>query len=135
MLDSVSKRIPAVMEALQMTTKASRVGFDWPDTDAVLEKLHEEIAEYRQAATADEPSQGAVSEEVGDMIFAAVNLARLHGVDPEGALKQVNRKFRRRFRFIEQRLRQHGRTPAESTLEEMDALWNQAKAAERGDPE
>lgn len=142
MLDSVSKRIPAVMEALQMTTKASRVGFDWPDASAVLDKLHEEIAEYQEAASGQEPSHDAVAEEIGDMLFAAVNLARLHGVDPESALKGVNRKFRRRFRFIEDRLRERNLTPAESTLEEMDELWTRAKslpcsvddAAELGKP-
>ena len=132
MLDAVSARLPGVMEAFQMTTKASRVGFDWPDAAAVLVKLHEELAEYEAVAARQDVSLGEVSEEIGDLLFAAVNLARLHGVDPESAVKQANRKFRRRFRHIEDRLRERGCTPADSTLEEMDSLWDEAKARERG---
>ena len=128
MLDSVSKAHPAVMEALQITTKASRVGFDWKDAAAVLGKLDEEVAELRGALQSglDE----AVAEEVGDLLFVAVNLARKAGVDPESALKGTNRKFRRRFRHVEERLREQGRSPAESNLGEMDALWNEAKIRE-----
>ena len=128
MLDSVSRALPAVMEAFQMTTKASRVGFDWPDAAAVLDKLQEEKTEVEQAL-----AQGhfdAIEEEVGDLLFAAVNVARLLGTDPESALKAANRKFRRRFRHVEDRLRERGRTPADSTLHEMDALWNESKDRE-----
>jgi MazG family protein len=131
MLDSVSRGVPAVMEAFQMTTKVSRVGFDWPDAAAVLEKLQEEIAEYQEAATLEGGDGKQVAEEVGDLLFAAVNLARLHGVDPESALKAANRKFRRRFGHVERRLREQGRAPADSTLEEMDGLWEEAKELER----
>jgi MazG family protein len=131
LLDSVSARLPGVMEAFQMTTKASRLGFDWPDTASVLEKLHEEIAEYRDVAAREDAAHHELSEEVGDMLFVAVNLARHHGVDPESALKATNRKFRRRFRYIEQRLRERGRGPFDTTLEEMDALWDEAKDQER----
>ena len=119
MLDSVSKAHPAVMEAFQITTKAARVGFDWKDADGVLLKLDEEVRELR-GALRGEGGAGAVAEEIGDLLFVAVNLARKAGVDPESALKAANRKFRRRFRHIEDRLREQGRSPAESSVEEME---------------
>jgi tetrapyrrole methylase family protein/MazG family protein len=127
MLDSVHKGLPAVMEAFQMTTKVSRVGFDWKEADAALVKLDEEVAELREAIAAED-APAKVAEEVGDLLFVAVNVARLAGVDPESALKAANRKFRRRFRHVEERLRAGGRKPADSTLEEMDRLWDEAKA-------
>jgi tetrapyrrole methylase family protein/MazG family protein len=130
MLDSVSAGLPAAMEAYQMTTKASRVGFDWPDAASVLAKLDEETAELRQAVAAGGAADARVAEELGDLLFAAVNVARLLGHDPESALKAANRKFRRRFRHIEERLRAGGRKPADATLAEMDALWEEAKARE-----
>jgi MazG family protein len=146
MLDSVSKAHPAVMEALQITTKAARVGFDWKNASEVLGKLDEEVAELREAlagaraterapgrASAAAPSEDrAAAEEIGDLLFVAVNLARKAGVDPESALKAANRKFRRRFRHVEEGLKARGRTPADSSLSEMDALWNEAKAREHG---
>ena len=130
MLDSVSKRLPATMEAFQLTTKAARVGFDWPDAAAVLAKLDEEVAELKEAV-AEGMDRAVVNDEVGDLLFVAVNVARLLGADPESALKAANRKFRRRFRHVETGLRAHGRSPAESSLEEMDRLWDEAKARER----
>jgi tetrapyrrole methylase family protein/MazG family protein len=133
MLDSVHRGLPAVMEAFQMTTKVSRVGFDWPDADGALVKLDEEVLELRDAVRAKTTNQRAIAEEVGDLLFVAVNVARLTGVDPESALKAANRKFRRRFRHVEERLRDSGRAPADSTLEEMDRLWDEAKALERGE--
>jgi MazG family protein len=132
LLDGVSKGLPAILEAYQMTTKASRVGFDWADPTGAETKLDEEIAELREATKHFPPKASAVEEEIGDLLFAAVNVARLRGVDPESALKGANRKFRRRFRHIEHRLREEGRAPTDSNLEEMDALWDEAKAAERG---
>jgi MazG family protein len=131
MLDSVLKGLPAVMEALQMTTKVARVGFDWPDAAAVMAKVDEELAELKDAAR--EPGGARVQEEMGDLLFALVNLARHHGVDPESALKAANRKFRRRFAHVESGLRAEGRAPADATLAEMDALWEDAKAHERAD--
>jgi MazG family protein len=131
MLDSVHKGLPAVMEAFQLTTKASRVGFDWPSADGALAKLDEEALELRQAVRAPAADSRHVAEEVGDLLFVAVNVARLTGVDPESALKAANRKFRRRFRRVEEGLRGAGKSPAESTLEEMDRLWNEAKGEER----
>jgi tetrapyrrole methylase family protein / MazG family protein len=130
MLDSVHKGLPAVMEAFQMTTKVSRVGFDWKEATGALAKLDEEVAELREAI-ASTTDASRVAEEVGDLFFAAVNVARLTGVDPESALKAANRKFRRRFRHIEERLREEGRKPADSNLEEMDRLWDEAKGHER----
>ena len=130
MLDSVSQGLPAILEAFQMTTKVSRVGFDWPDAAAAAAKLDEETAELKAAIAAGATDASAVLEELGDLLFAAVNVARLLGVDPESALKAANRKFRRRFRHVEDGLRGRGKTPAESDLAEMDALWNEAKRGE-----
>ena len=129
MLDSVHRGLPAVMEAFQMTTKVSRVGFDWPEAEGALVKLDEEALELREAIGGKDPK--AIAEEVGDLLFAAVNVARLTGVDPESALKAANRKFRRRFRHVEEGLAEDGRGPADSTLQEMDGLWDAAKRLER----
>jgi tetrapyrrole methylase family protein/MazG family protein len=125
MLDSVHQALPAVMEAFQLTTKVSRVGFDWPNASEALSKLDEEAHELREALG---EASGSAAEELGDLLFAAVNVARLEGVDPESALKAANRKFRRRFRYVEQRLRDEGRKPADATLAEMDRLWDEAKS-------
>ena len=131
MLDSVSTKLPAVMEAFQMTTKVSRVDFDWPDVPSVLEKLDEEVDELKQAIAGETPTHKEIAAEVGDLLFVAVNVARLLGIDPESALKASNRKFRRRFRYIEDRLREQGRKPADSDHVEMDAFWDEAKAREK----
>jgi uncharacterized protein YabN with tetrapyrrole methylase and pyrophosphatase domain len=131
MLDSVSTKLPAVMEAFQMTTKVARVDFDWPDVPSVLEKLDEEVAELKEAVASESSSHQDIAGEVGDLLFVAVNVARLTGVDPESALKASNRKFRRRFRYIEDRLLEQGRTPADSDHVEMNTLWDEAKAKEK----
>ena len=131
MLDSVHKGLPAVMEAFQLTTKAARVGFDWPSAEGALAKLDEEALELREAVRGRAADARHVAEEVGDLLFVAVNVARLTGVDPESALKAANRKFRRRFRHVEERLRGEGRAPSEATLDEMDRLWDEAKGEER----
>ena len=131
MLDSVSTKLPAVMEAFQMTTKVSRVDFDWPDVSGVLEKLDEEVGELKEAVASPSPNPKEISDEVGDLLFVAVNVARLLGVDPESALKASNRKFRRRFRHIEDRLKERGLKPADSNHVEMDALWDEAKEKEK----
>jgi MazG family protein len=130
MLDSVSSSLPAILEAYQMTTKVSRVGFDWPDAAAVLDKIDEELGELREATAQDDQGR-QTAEEMGDLLFAAVNLARKLGVDPESALKAANRKFRRRFGHVEAGLRERGKKPADSSLAEMDALWEDAKRKER----
>jgi MazG family protein len=133
MLDSVPPSLPAVMEAFQASTKVARVGFEWPDAAGVLAKLDEEVRELRDEAERASVDRRRVADEVGDLLFTAVNVARVLGVDPESALKAANRKFRRRFGHVEARLREGGRGPADATLEEMEALWQEAKAAERPD--
>lgn len=131
MLDSVSSKLPAVMEAFQMTTKVSRVDFDWPDVPSVLEKLDEEVDELKEAVASEKPDHREIAGEVGDLLFVAVNVARLLGIDPESALKASNRKFRRRFRYIEDRLREQGRKPSDSDHVEMNKYWDEAKAREK----
>jgi MazG family protein len=131
MLDSVSGSLPGLMEAFQMTTKVSRVDFDWPDVGSVIEKLDEEVEELKEAVVMEPRSHSEIAGEVGDLLFVAVNVARLLGVDPESALKASNRKFRRRFRYIEDRLREQGRKPADSNHVEMNAFWDEAKRRER----
>ena len=129
LLDGVSPALPATLEALQITTKVSRVGFDWGSADEALAKLEEEMDELKRVAGGPTGSH-EIEAEVGDLLFTMVNVARLLGIDPETALKASNRKFRRRFRHVEDRLRAQGRKPADSSLEEMDALWNEAKQEE-----
>jgi tetrapyrrole methylase family protein/MazG family protein len=131
MLDSVSKTLPAMMEAFQMTTKVSRVDFDWPNVGEVLDKLDEEVLELKAEIEKDATNHQRVADEVGDLLFVAVNVARLLGVDPESALKASNRKFRRRFRYIEDRLREQGRKPADSDHLEMNRYWDEAKGKEK----
>jgi tetrapyrrole methylase family protein/MazG family protein len=129
-LDGVATWLPSVLEAYQVSVKAARAGFEWPDAEGVLAKLDEEVAELK-AAVRTGAGSGPVGEEIGDLLFAAVNVARLLGEDPESCLKAANRKFRRRFRHVEERLKERGRTPTESTLAEMEELWQEAKAKER----
>ena len=121
--------MPALTRALKLQQKASKVGFDWNDPKAVLAKIREEADEIEVAL--DGLDKDAVADEIGDLFFALVNLARHVDVDPDAALRGTNAKFERRFASIEAALSRHGRTPAEATLAEMDALWDQAKAAER----
>jgi MazG family protein len=134
LLEGVSSKAPALMEAHQLATKAARVGFDWQNVDDIFAKLHEEIEELRAAIRAHrEAGPGAevehqhVREEVGDLLFAVANVARHLQVEPEAALKLTNRKFRRRFRHVERGLKARGRAPGEATLEEMEELWQEAK--------
>ncbi len=131
LLDGVSKKIPALLEAHQLTTKAARVGFDWPRIEDVFDKLAEELSELRAEIDRAERDQAAVTEEVGDLLFVAANIARQLGVEPEMALKSANRKFRRRFSYVEQRLAEQGRTCAEATLAEMDEFWNEIRAQDK----
>lgn len=122
-LDDVPAALPALMRAEKLQKRASRVGFDWPSVEPVYDKIEEELAEVRDATGNAE----AVAEEIGDLLFVVANLARHHNVDPEDALRWANRKFEKRFHYIERRLREDGRSPADSDLKEMDALWNDAK--------
>ena len=124
-LEGVSEHVPALLEAYQLTRKAAQVGFDWEKPEDVLAKLDEEIGEVRKELAAGET--GRVEEELGDLLFVVVNLARKLKVDPEVALRRANRKFVERFRRIESELARQGKRPENSTLEEMDALWERAK--------
>jgi nucleoside triphosphate diphosphatase len=130
-LDGVPVALPALTRALKLQQKASKVGFDWNDPKAVLAKIREEADEVEAAIDAgDSHDAGA---EVGDLLFAVVNLARHQGADPEQVLRGTNMKFERRFAAIEHALAERGSSPEQSTLAEMDALWNAAKAAERSE--
>jgi len=127
-LAGVPVALPALTRALKLQAKAGKVGFDWNDPGAVLAKIREETGEIEaELARNDRTAAGA---EIGDLLFAVVNLARHVGTDPEAALRGTNQKFERRFAAIERVLDQRGKTPAESTLAEMDDLWNAAKVAE-----
>ena len=128
-LDGVAMGLPALMRAVKLQRRAARVGFDWPQVDQVLDKLVEEARELAEARDALTPAE--VAEEMGDLLFVMANLARHLDVDPEAALRAANAKFTRRFAAIEDALAAQGRTPAQSDLAEMDALWDAAKAAER----
>ena len=130
LLESVSGHLPALLEAHSLTDRASRVGFDWPSLEPVLAKLDEETGELRSEIDADERDAARVEAEVGDLLFAAVNVARHLGVDPETALKRANRKFRRRFAHVERRLEEQGSSTKEATLERMDELWDEATREE-----
>jgi MazG family protein len=133
LLDGISQKAPALMEAHQLSTKAARVGFDWQSIEDIFDKLHEEIEELRAAIREHKESAEAeaeavrVREELGDVLFAVTNIARHLQIEPEAALKVTNRKFRRRFRYIEQKLKERGRALDAATLDEMEELWQEAK--------
>ena len=128
-LDDVPVGLPALTRAAKLTKRAGRVGFDWPSTDEVFDKLAEEVEELRVEIAAGDKDKAR--EELGDLLFVVANLARKLDVEPEDALRGANAKFVRRFGFIEAELARDGRTPDQSTLEEMDRLWDAAKAAEK----
>ena len=128
-LDGVALGLPALTRAVKLQKRAARVGFDWPSTDQVLDKLREEMAELVEAR--DTLTEVEVVEEMGDLLFVMANLARHMGVDPEAALRGANAKFTRRFAKIEDWLAEAGKTPDQSDLAEMDALWNRARAEDK----
>tara|TARA_R110000765_G_scaffold10984_2_gene33812 strand:+ start:34086 stop:34970 length:885 start_codon:yes stop_codon:yes gene_type:complete len=128
-LDGVAIGLPALMRAVKLQKRAARVGFDWPDIDQVIDKITEEAAELVEAR--ETLSHAEVTEEFGDMLFVMANLGRHLGVDPEEALRAANAKFTRRFEGVERRLADMGKTPDQSDLAEMDALWDAEKAAEK----
>ncbi|WP_288939504.1 nucleoside triphosphate pyrophosphohydrolase [uncultured Roseovarius sp.] len=128
-LDGVAVGLPALLRALKLQKRAARIGFDWPETTQVLDKIAEESVELVEAA--ETLPQDKIEEEMGDLLFVMANLARHLKVDPEAALRRANAKFTRRFARIEDWLAEAGKTPEQSDLAEMDALWNRAKAAER----
>jgi len=125
-LDDVAIGLPALLRALKLQKRAARVGFDWSEIDHVLDKLLEEAQEIKDAQT-----EAEAFEEMGDFLFVAANLARHKGIDPEAALRAANAKFTRRFAAIEAALAAQGKRPEDSTLSEMDTLWDAAKAAEK----
>ncbi len=130
-LDGVAVGLPALLRAMKLQKRAARVGFDWPSTVQVLDKLQEEAAELVAAQETLSPDR--IEDEMGDLLFVMANLARHLGVDPEQALRRTNAKFTRRFNAVEDALAAEGRRPDQSTLEEMDALWTAAKAREKAD--
>ena len=156
LMAGVSSAMPALLEAHKLSSRAAGVGFDWPNIQGLFDKLHEEIDELREQlkefpAPGPQPKgrgiagsgkqqipeelKGRLEDEVGDLFFVLVNIARYLSLDSESALKKTNRKFRRRFQWMEERLRDSGRRPARATAEELEALWQQAKQHERGNGE
>jgi len=144
LLDAVSSKMPALMEAGKISSKAAHVGFDWPDINGLFEKLTEETTELQEqlsqlASDSLQPRaqtrisaelHARIEDEIGDLFFVMVNLARRLSVDPESALRRTNRKFRRRFGFLEQKLKDRGTSLEDAPLELMESLWQQAKLSE-----
>ena len=144
LLEGVSSKMPALQEAHKISSKAAHVGFDWPHVQGLFEKLSEETHELQEHLKDLSPAgvnstqkpeippelRQHVEDEVGDLFFVLVNIARYLSVDPESALRKTNRKFRRRFSWLEEKLREQGRSLEEATLDEMEALWQQAKTLE-----
>jgi ATP diphosphatase len=129
LLDDIPLALPGLVRAVKLQNKASGVGFDWNDIRLVVDKIREETDEIEAALDSGEPD--AVEDEIGDLLFAAANLARHAGIDPESAVRRANAKFERRFRFIEQELARQGVAPGTASLADMDALWNAAKCGEK----
>jgi len=127
-LDDVPVHFPALLEAAKITKKAAKVGFDWSSVDQIFDKLNEETSELKAAI--DSGDTDHIAEELGDMLFVITNIARKLDIEPETALKRTNRKFRRRFKFIEDELKAANRDIATSTLTEMDTLWNKSKSTD-----
>ncbi len=129
-LDGVPVALPGLTRAEKLCKRAARVGFDWPDAGAVFAKLDEELGELRHEV--DNRGEAArIEDEMGDLLFSVANLARHLGIDPEAAIRGANAKFEHRFHHIEDRLRADGRAPEDASLDEMDRLWNEAKAGDR----
>lgn len=144
LLNGVSSRMPALMEAQKISSRAAHVGFDWPNIEGLFEKLEEETAELQQQMEHLPPGalkpenksrvppelRERLEDEVGDLFFVMVNIARYLALDPESALRRTNRKFRRRFNFLEEQLKARGKTLEDATMDEMELLWQQAKDSE-----
>ena len=128
-LDGVPVALPALTRSDTLTRKAASVGFDWPDAAQVVAKVREELSEVTEASA--QGSRAAIEDEVGDLLFAVANLARHFDINPESALRRANCKFERRFRAVETMLAERGTSPAESTLDDMERLWVEAKNSER----
>ncbi|WP_339522050.1 nucleoside triphosphate pyrophosphohydrolase [Pseudomonas sp. EA_35y_Pfl2_R111] len=132
LLDDVPAALPSLSRAIKLQKRAAQVGFDWPDALPVVDKVREELDEVLEAMSENDPE--AISDEIGDLLFVVSNLARHLKVDPETALRAANAKFERRFRFIEQALREAGRNMEDCHLDELDALWGEAKKLEKQTP-
>ena len=132
LLDDVPLALPSLNRSIKLQKRAAQVGFDWPDALPVVDKVREELDEVLEAMSENDPQ--AIAEEIGDLLFVVGNLARHLKVDPETALRAANSKFERRFRFIEQALREAGRAMQDCPLEELDALWGEAKKLEKQTP-
>jgi nucleoside triphosphate diphosphatase len=128
-LGGIPTALPALTRAQKLTTKAAKVGFDWPDAAQVIDKIHEELDEVKEAASSKDRDK--IEDEIGDLLFSVTNLARHFDIDPERALRRTNAKFERRFRAVEQALGEQDRTLNEASLEEMERHWVAAKMAER----
>jgi len=129
LLDGIPSKLPALHEAYQITAKAARVGFDWPDLPSILQKLQEEAAELAAADRIHDTAH--MAQEVGDLLFVVVNIARFLEIDPETALRRCNKKFNRRFRYLESKIKSQGRELRDTSLAEMDKLWDEAKRQEQ----
>jgi MazG family protein len=129
-LEDVPLGLPALTRANKLGKRAAEVGFEWPDTHGALDKVVEEIDELR-AELKGEPDLPAISNEIGDLLFSLVNVCRYLKIDPETSLRNANAKFERRFGYVEQRLKEQGKSPEQATLEEMDRLWEEGKGTER----
>ncbi|WP_134499649.1 nucleoside triphosphate pyrophosphohydrolase [Microvirga pakistanensis] len=130
-LGGIPTALPALTRAQKLTAKAAKVGFDWPEPGQVIDKIHEELEEVKEASSTG--SRDRIEDEIGDLLFSVTNLARHFGIDPEAALRRTNAKFERRFGAVEEALREQGRTLGEASLDEMEDLWVKAKSAERRD--
>lgn len=130
LLEGIPSKLPAIHEAHQISSRAARVGFDWPDVEGIFEKLQEEVRELREviAEGNDGDRRERLEDEIGDMMFVIVNIARYLKIDSESALKRANRKFKSRFQFMERELAKQGKTLEQVTLDEMEKLWQKAKS-------
>jgi ATP diphosphatase len=131
LLNAADKQLPSLRYAVELQKMAASIGFDWPHIDGVIAKIHEELDEV--AAELDDANANKLQEEIGDLLFAITNLARHLNVDPEQAIEQCNQKFLRRFKYIETQISQQGKTMQTASLDELDALWDEAKINEKND--
>jgi tetrapyrrole methylase family protein/MazG family protein len=127
LLDGTSGKLPGLLEAYLLTSKAARVGFDWKEGKDIFQKLEEEVRELQAELNRKDPEQEAIAGEIGDLLFVVANIARWYGIEPESALKRTNRKFRHRFHHVEKRVQEDGRPWNEFTLGELDQFWDEAK--------
>jgi MazG family protein len=130
-LHDIPLGLPGLTRAMKLGKRASAVGFDWHDSAGAFDKVEEELQEIR-AAFQTQAAHDHVADEIGDLLFGIANVCRHLKIDPEAALRRTNAKFERRFGYVEKRLAEQGRAPAQATLEEMDTLWDEAKRTERG---